>query len=59
MIKISLNKTEQDFYAPGLKVCRGHLVIGSSVRLSVILSRLQTKCNISSFGDDTITKLGL
>ena len=45
------------------KVRRGHLVIGLSVCpslcLSVILSRLQTKCNIFSLGDETVTKLGL
>ena len=29
------------------------------VRLSVISFRLQTKCNIQSLGDDTVTKLGL
>ena len=30
-----------------------------SVRLSVIPSHLQTKCNILSLGDDKLTKLGL
>ena len=30
-----------------------------SVRLSVILSRLQTMCNILSCDDHTVTKLGL
>ena len=30
-----------------------------SIRLSVIPSRLQTKCNIKSLVDDTVTKLGL
>ena len=51
------------FYAPTWKVRRGHLVFGSSVRLSVRLfvipSRLHIKCNNWSFGGDTVTKLGL
>ena len=47
-----------NFYAPGLKGPPG----ASSnwiVCLSVIPSRLQTKCNILSLGDDTVTELGL
>ena len=45
-----LNFNNFTFYAPGLKGPPGHLVFGSSVclsiHLSVIPSRLQTKCNI-------------
>ena len=55
------------FYAPGLKGLQGHLVIGSSVCLSVPLfgclsvipSHLQTKCNILSLGYDTVINIGL
>ena len=54
------------FYAPGLKGPPGassNLSVRPSVRLSVCLSlissRLQTKCNILSLGDDTVTRLGL
>ena len=51
-----------NFYAPGLKGPPGASsvwIVRLSVCLSVIPSRLQTKCNISSLGDDTVTKLGL
>ena len=58
------------FYAPGLKGPPGassNRIVRLSVRpfvcpsvcLSVIPSRLQTKCNIESLGDDIVTKLGL
>ena len=41
------------------KVHRGHLVIGSSVPLSVIPYHLHIKCKIQSLGGHTVTKLGL
>ena len=54
------------FYAPGLKGPPGassNRIVRLSVRpfvcLSVIPSRLQTKCSIKSLGDDRVTKLGL
>ena len=63
MYKYTMNQKNYFFMPPAWKVRRGHLVIGSSVclsvRLLVIPSRLQTKCNIQSLGDDTVTKLGL
>ena len=49
-------------YALNLKGLPGtsrNRIVGSSVCLSAILSRLQTKCNILRFGDDTVTKIGL
>ena len=57
---------EAAIYAPGLKGPPGassnrivRPFVCPSVRPSVILSRFQTKCNILSLGDDTVTKLGL
>ena len=55
-----------DFLCPGLKGPLGassvwivRLSVCPSVRLCVIPSRLQTKCNILSLGGHTVTKLGL
>ena len=60
---LSINRL---FLCPGLKGTPGASsnwivcpFVCLFVRLSVILSRLQTKCNIKRLGDNTVTKLGL
>ena len=59
-IKIDISwykKNQADFYAPAWKVRRGFDRL--SVRPSVIPPNVQSKCNIQSLGDDTVTKLWL